>query len=123
MTSLLSPSQRPSSTRNVLMAPILVAIGVAASTHSSAATLYGIVMLAPSILNASAKARKSSKSGAASGTYTASMPASRNAALCIAGESECSAFGLTTPKTRVAAPTGEACGPLASQDEACGPQA
>ena len=46
-------------------------------------------MLTPCTPSAVANIVKSSALDATSGTYTASTPAARNAALCIAGETEC----------------------------------
>ena len=55
--------------------------------------------------NASANARKSAKSAAGSGTYTASSPAAANAALCMTGDTECITLSPTTPYSAVFAPT------------------
>ncbi len=79
------------------MAPIRVATSEISSAQSNIATLYGIVMLAPLTPNARANVTKSSTSAAGSGRYTASTPAARNAALCIAGDTECDTGEPTTP--------------------------
>ena len=57
-----------------------------APTPSARPDLERRVTLAPAMPRASANVRKSSKSAARSGTYTASSPAAANAALCMAGE-------------------------------------
>ena len=54
-------------------------------------------MLAPFTSSAVANIVKSSALDATSGTYTASAPAARNAALCIAGEIEWLNGEPTTP--------------------------
>ena len=70
------------------IAPTRRATASASSTRSNSGTLYGIVTLAPFTPNARAKVTKSSASAAGSGRYTASRCVARNAALCMAGDTE-----------------------------------
>ncbi len=97
LTSVLRASQRSASRRYVLTAPTFLLSSSVSSARSNRSTLYGIVMLTPCTPSAVAKIVKSSALDATIGTYTASAPAARNAALCIAGDTECVSGDPTTP--------------------------
>ncbi|OLB63190.1 MAG: hypothetical protein AUI11_02420 [Acidobacteria bacterium 13_2_20CM_2_66_4] len=95
--SVLAPIQRPFSTWIVLMAPIRRATASISSTRSKSDTLCGIVTLAPLTPIARPNVTKSSALVAGNGTYTASVRVSRNAALCIDGDTECATEPATMP--------------------------
>src|SRR5436189_1835691 len=105
-TSVLSPTSAPCSVQNVLQAPTWAHSSVFRATHRSTASLCGTVTFpaAPTVARA-ASIDGSAAAGVRSATYTASRPSTRNAALCMAGETECATGSPMTASRRVLALT------------------
>src|SRR5262245_1554684 len=104
-TSVLSPTNAPSSVQNVLHAPTRAQISVLRVTDPSTASLCGTVTLpAPPVVRCIARTCGRASALTRSATYTASNPSARNAALCIAGDSEWVTGSPMTTRRRVLAP-------------------
>src|SRR5438552_8787438 len=103
-TSVLSPTSPSSSVQNVLHAPTRAQTSVFRATDRSTASLCGTVALpAPLIAACAASTAGSDSIETRSARYTASIPSARNAALCIAGESEWATGSPMTVRRRVLA--------------------
>src|SRR5262245_6589377 len=103
-TSVLSPTSAPASTQNVLHAPTRAHTSVLRVTDRSTASLCGTVTLpAPCVAICIASTCASDSPFTCSATYTASRPSARNAALCIAGDSEWATGSPMTVSKRVLA--------------------
>src|SRR6266550_7557466 len=103
-TSVLSPTSVPSSAQNVLHAPTRAQTSVFRATDPSTASLCGTVTFpAPPVAACIARTAGSDSPETRIATYTASRPSARNAALCIAGESEWATGSPMTMSNRVLA--------------------
>src|SRR5216117_2337295 len=104
-TSVLSPTRAPpSSVQNVLHAPTRAQTSVFRATDPSTASLCGTVTFpAPPVAACIARTAGSDSPDTRIATYTASRPSARNAALCIAGESEWATGSPMTISNRVLA--------------------
>src|SRR6266545_5977378 len=108
-TSVLSPTRAPppSSVQNVLHAPTRAQTSVFRATNPSTASLCGTVTLpAPPVaacIASTARNASGGTGGTRKATYTASNPSARQAALCIAGESEWATGSPMTVNSRVLA--------------------
>ena len=96
---------RPSRKRRVFAAPAASTSGERLSQRSAAASLCGIVTLAPTAPSAASPctAAASCGEGTRNATYAQSIPSSRIAAFCIAGERECSTGSPSTHASPVVA--------------------
>ena len=90
---------RPSRKHSVLAAPAATASAERLSQRSAAASLCGIVTLAPDDperRQALHGGRRAARAGTRKATYAQSSPSSRSAAFCIAGDRECSTGSPST---------------------------